>query len=236
MIDTLQVLWIDEKLRERHPVGTLRRENGRFVFTYGDLVDATAHGFSPLPEFRDASREYVSTRLFATFAERLPSIRRSDRGRILSELGLDEPADDFEILARSGGTLATDRLELAERRVPGDTFDRPLIFQVRGTQFHQQPVDRPLIAGEDLRPEQDPTNAFDSHACPLVRMDGTRVGFVPKAYSAAVAAALRAGIRLRVTLQGSVLLPRQQPPSGSEPTWIARLERARGPASITTGN
>lgn len=222
-INTLQVLWIDEDRRERHPIGVLRREAGRYHYEYRDLSKASEHGFGLLPEFPDATRVYTSPKLFATFAERLPDSRRSDRARIFSDLGLSDPADEFDILARSGGTLATDRVELAEERSIGDTFERPLVFQIRGTQYHPQPDDRPLLVGETLRILREPDNKWDADACVLLREDGLRAGFVPKAYSTAVAAAHDAGRSLVVVLLRSVLLPRQQPPTGSEPTWMAEL-------------
>ena len=225
-IETLQVLWIDEDRRERFIIGSLRREPEGFVFTYGDLTGAKRHGFTPLPEFPDSDREYASRELFATFSERLPDPRRPDYARFLSELGLEAPAAAFEILARSGGMLATDRIELAEERSVGDDFTRPLVFQVRGTQHHLKPEDRPLSPGEELRVGREPTNGYDPHACPLLRDDDAKVGFVPKSYSLAVAAAVDRGLSLRVTIRRSVILPRQSDPAGSRPTWIAELFRS----------
>jgi len=222
-IDTLQVMWIDADRRERHRVGSLRRDGGTFRFAYDDLTTAIEHGFAHLPEFPASSREYASDRLFATFADRLPDPRRSDRGRMVAELGLEEPADDFDLLARSGGTLATDRIELAEHREVGDRFERPLTFQVRGTQYNPTPADQPLVPGEVLTVQCDPRNEYDEYACELHRGDGLRVGFVPKSYAEVVAAAVHAGLPLRVVLLHSILLPRQQPPTGSEPTWIAEI-------------
>lgn len=226
-IDTLQVLWIDEDRRERFIIGTLRRDDeAGFEFAYRDLGDARDHGFTLLPEFPVDDRRYSSTELFATFAERLPDARRPDYARFLSMLGLVAPADDFEILARSGGMLATDRVELAEERLVGDDFARPLLFQVRGTQYHLTPDDRPLRPGEELRVVREPGNDYDPHACPLVREDDAKVGFVPKSYSHAVAAAVDRGLRLRVTVRRSIILPRQREPSGSHPTWLAELSRS----------
>ncbi|MFO0681751.1 MAG: HIRAN domain-containing protein [Sandaracinus sp.] len=224
-IDDLQVLWIDCERRERHPIGSLRRRLDRYLFSYGDLAAAREHGFELLPEFADPHVEYSSTKLFATFAERVPSVRRADRVGLLATLGLDESADDFEILARSGGTLATDRIELAEQRPTDDRLERPLIFQVRGTQYNHPSADRPLRVGEELWIRRSPENPFDTNACELIRADGSKIGFIPKAHSAVVAAALAEGATFEIKLIRTVILPRHPAPTGSEPTWIAELRR-----------
>lgn len=215
-IDRLQVLWIDESRRGRHPVGELRRENGRFLFEYGDIAEAVASGFAPLPEFREIGRKYASDRLFATFAERIPSTRRSDRVRILRSLNLIDSADDFEILARSGGALATDRVEVVETRSVGDDFKRPLAFPIAGTRHH--PLKTPLVPNEQLAVVSVSTNPYDTNACELRRSTGELAGFVPRAFSEAVAHALGGGIPLQVAVLRSI-----RDPKSEEPRWIGLL-------------
>lgn len=116
IIDHLFVLWAD---REgcRHLIGHLRRAAGRFMFWYdANLAIAEAHGFVRLfafPELRDEERPYEASYLFAVFAERTPHRRRPDFAEMLAEWGVERADDPFEILAKSGGRLMTDRLELA---------------------------------------------------------------------------------------------------------------------------
>ncbi len=154
-IDRLQVLWIDGDRRERHRIGRLSRAVGVYTFVYGDVTEAMAHGFLPPPEFPDLTKTYTAARLFSTFADRVPSKRRPDRLRILGALGLDATADEFDILARSGGILATDSLELAEDRDAGDDLTHPLVFRVGGARHFPQA--RPLEIGEALGVAREPT-------------------------------------------------------------------------------
>lgn len=116
MINALRVLWVGGD--HRYCIGILRRYEGEFKFSYDalGLVAARSHGFTQLPEFPDETRSYSSPRLFRTFAERVPGLQRKDFIPLLQTLGLDLPPDPFEFFARTGGRLATDRLEFDEPR------------------------------------------------------------------------------------------------------------------------
>ena len=210
-IDRLHVLWSDAVEHRRQVIGELSRANGLFTFAYTDAGTTDA-----LPEFRGATSRSAA-RLFATFSERIPSKRRQDRELILSELGLVDPADDFEVLALSGGMLVTDRVELAEVRDIGDTFERPLKFRVAGARRY--PEFPELVAGETFTVDVEPDNEFDPNACRLLRASGCCAGYIPLSYTPAVKAFVQTGGKLSVCLLRSAMLPHQP-----RPQWIAELK------------
>lgn len=109
---SLRVFWIDNLGLWQH-IGTLSRDEKGFHFHYEDLRSAKANGFLSLVEFPDQGRRYSSPKLFLTFSERLPDIRRPDLKELRSSLGLTDDSDPFEVLSRSSGALATDRIRLS---------------------------------------------------------------------------------------------------------------------------
>ena len=221
-IERLQVLWIDDDRRARHRIGRLSRAAGVYSFAYvEDVTSAAQKGFTPLPEFPDLARVYTAPKLFVTFADRVPSKKRPDRERIVTALGLAADAGDFDILARSGGILATDSVELAEDRDPDDDLCRPLTFRVAGARRY--PQTRPLTVGEALTVTHEAANEYDHDACVLVRETGEKAGYIPKAYSDLVARACDAGRHLRVELIAAVSLEAQP-----DPQWVATMAVLRG--------
>lgn len=97
-------------------VGTLSGlVDGRYAFAYTDDVHAVAD-FHPLTQFPDLDRTYVSTGLPAFFANRLMNRKRDSFPVYLHALGIDSPDLDtpMELLARTGGTRATDTFHLVD--------------------------------------------------------------------------------------------------------------------------
>lgn len=228
--DRLFVLWRDPLDGTRHVVGELWRDEPGFCFAYADdLRGAEARGFHDLPEFprRGAHAEpYRARYLFPTFAQRVPDPRRSDRRTILTGWGVENGDDPMEVLARSGGVQLTDRVELAEYRAPEDTLTSPLEFRVSGMRYQPEAAVLTLRAGDAVTLQRDTSNEHDPCASLVLVHDGTRLGFVPRQYSAIVARLLDAGVSLDGIIVRKLVLPSE---TGR---WVVRLQR-RGAAPVS---
>jgi len=189
MIDThdtseqrLYVSWRDP-LGSIHPVGLLvRKRDGqgeRFVFAYLKLAEQLEQ-FRPLPGLPDLHRRYESDVLFPVFSNRVMPRSRPDFDALARRVDLSGDADPFEVMARSGGLRATDRIEVfsAPVRTPDDRSS--CLFFARGIRHIQgaaELVDS-LARGDELVLRDDPQNPFNSRAL-LLRRDGRSVGYVP---------------------------------------------------------
>ncbi|CCM61777.1 hypothetical protein BN381_10008 [Candidatus Microthrix parvicella RN1] len=81
----------------------------RFVYLKGAERDADFPGLQGLMDLHSA---YESTALFPVFANRLMPRDRADYGSFMEQLDLSVEADPFEVLGRSEGVRATDRVEV----------------------------------------------------------------------------------------------------------------------------
>jgi len=227
LYDHLFTLWRDPGDGTRHVVGELWRDSQGYGFAYlDDLTQPVARGFQELSEFpvrRGRAEPYRAEYLFPSFAQRIPDPRRTDRTQILSAWGVEHPDDPMEILARSGGVQLTDRIELAEYRAGHDTLERPLEFRVSGMRFQPDALQAALRPGAAISLLRDPTNRHDPHASLVLVHDETRVGYVPRQYSAMVARLLDAGVALDGVIVRKLLLPAE---TGR---WVVRLVRRAAP-------
>jgi len=223
-IDHLFVLWSELIVGRRRVIGHLTRTKGLFRFWYEpDLQPAMAQGFDLLPMFPDhrlADDPYDARYLWATFADRIPSPRRPDAHDILERWGVPGSDDQFEILARSGGLRATDRIELAEYRAVGDPLTTPLDFRIAGARYLPG-ITRPSISpGDRLTLEREPSNQHDPAATLVLSHDGMPAGYVPRQYSAMIADLLDREVRLGVAAIRELLLP------NDAERWVVRASRA----------
>jgi len=226
-IDHLLVIWSAPSDGGRHVVGHLarRRAGSMFHFWYeDDLSAAVSKGFTFLPAFPEHRRidaPYEARYLFATFADRVPSAQRADAARMLASWGVEHPDDQFEVLAKSGGLRATDRIELAEYRGADDPLVEPLEFRVAGMK-HVSPDSRgALVVGAMLGFEREPSNPHDPSATIVARTaDGIRAGYVPRQYSAMIANLLDLGVALDAVAVRELVLP------DDAPRWVVRASRA----------
>lgn len=206
--DKLFVMWADREGR-RAVVGELWRVRDGFAFGYRSdrLTQAREAGFEPLPEFRqerDVTDPYVSATLFHTFKKRLPAPERADSRQTLAGWGV-ESNDPMEILAKSGGVLLTDSLELAEYRPDDDDLSRPLSFRLSGQRHAVSQAD--LQPGTELQLRRDSENLRDPFASLLLTLDDLQVGWVPRQYSRLIARHLDAGEHLAAHVERQLLLP-----------------------------
>lgn len=196
---TLLVLWRDslEAGGRRFVIGRLGWEPDAkiFTFSYGDeIADAQTRGFRLLPEFPSETLEYRSPHLFAAFAQRVPSASRPDRARLFESWGIENPDDPMEILARSGGLSATDRLELAEAREETTGLRSPLEVRVAGLRYHEGRND--VTPGDMLTLQREPDNEKDPNAVKVLAPSGRSVGYIPRQYAPLVARDLDGGERI----------------------------------------
>jgi len=205
----LFVLWRAPDDGTRIPIGELWHESGRFAFGYvEDLQLAFDRGFRLLTEFperRTCDDPYRSPYLFPTFAERIPSPKRPDYQAILESWGVEDGDDPLEILARSGGIQATDRLELAEYRASDDDLSESLQFRIAGMKY--QDGEAEFHVGDHLELLRETGNAYDQDATLVLTRNGIRIGYVPRQYSRLIAGILGSGRSLDTVVIRELTVP-----------------------------
>ncbi|MEL6760942.1 MAG: HIRAN domain-containing protein [Myxococcota bacterium] len=203
----LYVMWREPKSNRRHVIGQLGRDSEGFSFAYSrtGVEEAAPRGFYPLPEFPGIDQAYTARHLFSTFAQRVPSPRRPDFKQLIESWLVSNPDDPLEILANSGGLLATDQLELAAVRPNDDRLDEPLICRLAGAGHYADEFGK-LQIGDSLQLARDIRNENDPSAVRVLRQDA-QVGWVPKQYSKLIARLLDEGVQLDVRIKGSVRAP-----------------------------
>jgi len=197
------VLRQDPATREYVRVGLLERRNGGYLFRYSNRV-AKDPGFEPLPGFPDRSRLYESSALFTTFANRVMTPRRDSYRHYLAMLGLEDiEPEPFEVLARTWGQRATDRIQLLPIPRVDDAGNVQTRFLVHGG-AHVDPEGRALSAvrsGEALQLQAQPQNTEDRLAV-LVLAPPTRekreLGYVPRPLAPFIHRLWGEGAELRV--------------------------------------
>lgn len=188
-VNALFLAWQNAATRRYFPIGRLVRrvtqQGLQYEFRYVRGVErALEAGFSPLLAFPDLHRVYVSNDLFPLFANRLMARTRPDFASYVRRLDLDPAdADDFEVLARSGGRRMTDSFELFPMPLPGSAGCYVTHFLAHGIRHLSAEarlrIER-LSAGERLRLQWDMDNEADPLALSLRTEDRIVVGYVPR--------------------------------------------------------
>ena len=162
-------------------LGVLTQVSDGWDFRYFRDVVEDEHAVV-LPGIPVADSVIHSDYLFPLFAQRVVSPRRPDRSRILAELGLDDSATAFEILAHNGGRRLGDTIELTQLPRALEGGGESMQFLVHGmrhrTCAEQSAVDT-LSSGDELRLVPEPTNVVDPEALLVATTDGTALGWVP---------------------------------------------------------
>lgn len=186
----LFVAWQQPDTRRFHPVARLARVSEGacdhcFEFAYiQGAIQAQADGFQPFLAFPNLNEVYRSRSLFPTFANRLMSESRMEYPLYLERLGLGpDKADPFDVLGRSGGSRATDAVEL----FPLPTFDPDsggyttyfLSHAVRHLSREAHERIHRLQPNEPLLVMFDCQNQFDPSAVALRTEDRIIVGYMP---------------------------------------------------------
>ncbi len=167
-----------------HPVGRLVRRIGpegeHFSFGYLKLAERLAD-FERLPGLSDLHQRYDSDRLFPVFLNRVMPRSRPDYDLLASRVDLTGDADPFEVLARTGGRRATDRIEMfaaPERTPEGDSCVLFLVRGIRHLEGASEAVES-LRVGDRLVLVDHPDNPYNARAVLLRATDGRQVGWVP---------------------------------------------------------
>jgi hypothetical protein len=178
----LLLIWQDPTTRRFAPVGVLVQDpDGSFVFRYIRRALREA-AFHPLASFPSLRRVYRFADLPPFFHNRVMSPRRPDYPAYVRALHLSEDqAPPFEVLARTGGSRATDTFHVvAEPAADPDGKVRTLFLAsgVRWVPGADERISR-LSTGDRLTLRPAPDNPHNSLALLLDADDGQAVGYVP---------------------------------------------------------
>lgn len=218
MVDRLWVMWRGPD-EQRRRIGQLWRTESGFAFAYESELPADFHLLAEFPERRGADAPYTSRCLFPTFADRIPSPRRPDFAELLASWGVSSADDQLEVLARSGGLLITDWIELSEWRAEDDPLHTPLAVRVAGAGHHATGVSL-ARAGDEVSLRREPTNPRDPAATEIMLTTREeRLGYVPRPYTELVAGLLDAGAQLRARIVRKLGM------SETYDRWIVQIER-----------
>ena len=183
---TLYLGWQDPDSREWFVIGSLNRANGGYEFRYVKGAEgAKRKGFVPLLAFPDIDRVYESPALFPLFQNRVLNGERPEWPEFLKQLNLSQDMQDdpIPVLARSGGTRATDHLEVFPKPEKESDNRYRVHFFVRGLSHikaGQCKRHEELKAGERLWICRDLQNDVDRDALLLRTEDCCGIGYVPR--------------------------------------------------------
>jgi len=178
----LFVAWQDPDSRRILPIGRITFGTSGYEFVYIKAAKvALDRGFLPLLSFPDINQIYRSREMMPLLHNRLVQHGRPDYQDYLGQLGLNAtPPEAFEVLSRSGGRRATDKLELFGP--PSDTGDGQLcsVVLARGIR-HLAGAEASIASleiGAQLSVQRDSGNEHNPHALKLEHQ-GTTIGFLP---------------------------------------------------------
>jgi HIRAN domain len=227
----LYVAWQEPKSRRYYPVARLYSGVGNahdlYEFAYiNGATEAANVGFQPFLAFPKLHQVYRSKDMFPFFSNRLMSHNRPDFPNYLQSLSLDLNADPMAILARSGGTRATDSIEMFH--VPpttenGDSFQT--FFWMHGYRYldpQQQARILTLRHGEELFPAATPLENVDANAIRLLTADHFMVGYLPRYLAGEIIHFLNNGVDIHLFVERV-----NPPPSPSQQRLLCRLDARR---------
>ncbi len=165
------------------PVGVLiqRVVDGSQSYEFAYLKRAEQlDAFEPLPGLPELDRRYQSAQIFPVFANRQMPRERPDYDAFIQQLDLTIEADPFEVLTRSEGHRATDRIEVFAAPTLSDG-DLTALFFARGIR-HIQGASEAIAAlkvGDLLHLEAETENPVNQRALLMNSVTGCTVGYAP---------------------------------------------------------
>lgn len=178
----LFVVWQNPNTRAFAQVGALvQDDDGGYAFRYLRRA-LRLPGFHPLTSFPRLDTVYRSVKLPPFFDNRLMSRRRPDFAGYLRAMDLTaDEATPFELLARTGGSRATDTFHVvAEPEISPDGRARTR-FLASGVRWVEGAGDRiaHLSPGAILTLRPETTNPKNPHALLIDTTANEPVGYVP---------------------------------------------------------
>ena len=178
----LLLIWQDPETRLFAPVGALTQEpDGSFLFRYIMRAQREVR-FRPLASFPELHRVYWFADLPPFFHNRVMSPRRPDYAAYVKALDLSvEHAPPFEVLARTGGSRATDTFHVVAEPTRAADGRVSMLFLASGVRHVDGAEDRigRLSAGDPLGLRPEPDNPHNARALLLDAEDDHAVGYVP---------------------------------------------------------
>jgi len=178
----LYVIWQEPDTRRFCHVGHLDvQADGEHTFEY-EPEAADISGFDGFAAFPDFDRTYRSDQLFPFFSNRVLSPRRPEYQTYLSALDItDDDLAPVELLARAGGTRATDTVHIVPEPRVDEDGRHVLLFLASGVRHIASEQDRvsQLRIGDELALRHDADNEANPNAILLDTATGQPVGWVP---------------------------------------------------------
>jgi len=207
---TLFVGWQDQKTRRWCVVARLLRRTAgdgthEYVFEYVRGAEAAqSKGFQPFVAFPNLTESVRSRTLLPFFSNRVMPSRRPDYPNYLDELGLQPPAEELAVLARSGGRRTTERAEIEVFAPPTlrDDGTYETHFFIRGMRHvHAKEEDvAQLRENERLLCMLDVQNPHNPEAVILRTSQQLVLGYVPNYLCNDVANLLTSGCLVHATI------------------------------------
>jgi HIRAN domain len=182
----LIVAWQDHRPQSRrwYPVGKLSFDGKfyEFTYTYGAQLAREQAGFDDRQILGSSTTAFKSKDLFPCFADRLLSKTRADFPEYCKWLDFDDEAPEpIVLLGRSGGTKATDTIQVVPypEKIAPDLYS--YVFFANGIRHVPGAVERlaEITDGDCLQLVPDPGNAQDDLAI-KIHDDEQSVGWVPR--------------------------------------------------------
>ena len=199
------IFWQNPKTRRWYPVGILTRTANLYEFVYTKGAK-DAEGFLPFGRIKDLGKIYQSPELFPLFANRVMARSRPEYDHYVRWIGADTaPDDEMLILARTGGTRATDSLTVYAKPEPNERSEFDLLFLCHGIRhLPRAAIERinALKEGDTIFPMLDVLNPFDANAVSLRTTDPAwLIGYVPRFFAKDIRTCIQATDPSRITLQ-----------------------------------
>ncbi|NYE57207.1 HIRAN domain-containing protein [Carboxydothermus ferrireducens] len=193
----LILVWKDPKTRLRYPVGRLWKENEEYYFKYLDeeLKKAEKAGFFYYLPFTKKNQIYRSSKLFGSFASRLPDKKDITYKELLKRYKLDEKdvKDEFDLLRITGGILATDTFEFFEPIEFEEDGNFEIEFLVAGLRYYfDENLYNKIKIGDTVELRAELENEYDPHAVEVL-YTGKKIGYVPVIYSSYIDTVVQKG-------------------------------------------
>jgi hypothetical protein len=178
----LLLVWQDPATRSFDPVGALVRDaDGSFVFRYIRRA-AGLRAFRPLASFPQLDGIYRFADLPPFFENRVMSPRRPDYPEYVRALHLSVgEATPFEMLARTGGSRATDTFHVVAEPTTDPDGRVRTVFLAHGVRYIEGASERisRLNPGDTLTLRPEPDNVHNARALLIDVHAGEAVGYVP---------------------------------------------------------